>query len=55
MDAIDQMYLLGPMEESALQGQIMGLLRELGVVTDEPARFPVSAHGGPSPPDGPRD
>ena len=31
MDAIGQMYLLGPMEESALQGQIMGLLRELGV------------------------
>ncbi|MGV8847840.1 MAG: hypothetical protein ACOH1Y_16575 [Propionicimonas sp.] len=31
VDAIGQMYQLRPMEESALQGQIIGLLRELGV------------------------
>ena len=31
VEAVGQMYRLGPMEESALQGQIIGLLRELGV------------------------
>lgn len=31
VDAVGQMYHLGPMEESALQGQIIGLLREIGV------------------------
>jgi hypothetical protein len=31
VDAVAQMYQLGPMDESALQGQIIGLLRELGV------------------------
>ena len=31
VEAVAQMYRLGPMEESALHGQICGLLRELGV------------------------
>jgi hypothetical protein len=31
VDAVGQMYRLRPMEESALQGQILGLLREMGV------------------------
>jgi len=31
VDAVGQMYRLRPMEESALQGQIIGLLREIGV------------------------
>jgi hypothetical protein len=31
VDAVGQMYQLGSMEESALQGQVIGLLREIGV------------------------
>jgi hypothetical protein len=31
VEAVGQMYRLRPMEESALQGEIIGLLREMGV------------------------
>ena len=38
VDAVGQTYRLRPMEESALQGQIIGLLRELGVGNPENPR-----------------